>query len=133
MAPIARGDLKFVAAEPSARMLALGRRLSPPEVRWLRAWADGLPFPSGAFDVVAALELIEFTPHPNRALGEMVRVLRPGGTLLITNRVGWQASMILGHTTPRSALAPWLTAAGLTDVRVEPWQVEYDLAWATKA
>jgi SAM-dependent methyltransferase len=131
--PFARGDVKIVAAEPSRRMVAGGRRLSPPSVAWLRAWADGLPFPAGAFDVVAALELLEFTPDRRDALREMVRVLRPGGTLLVTNRIGWQAPMIFGHTTKRTSLARSLTALGLTEIRIEPWQVEYDLAWAIKA
>ena len=131
--PLARGDVKLVAAEPSRNMLARGRQLSPPGVTWLRAWGDGLPFPAGVFDVVAALELLEFTPDRRAALREMVRVLRPGGTLLVTNRIGWQAPMIFGHTTPRASLAPSLAAFGLTDIRVELWQVEYDLAWATKA
>jgi hypothetical protein len=63
----------------------------------------------------------------------MVRVLRPGGTLLVTNRIGWQATMIFGHTTPRASLMKRLAGLGLTDVRIEPWQVEYDLAWAVKA
>jgi SAM-dependent methyltransferase len=130
--PVARGDVKLVAVEPSARMLRLGRRLCPPTFPWLRAWADQLPFPSGSFDVVAALELTEFTPDPRKAVQEMVRVLRPGGLLLITNRVGWEAPWIVGRTVPRPRFVQALTPLGLTDIRVEPWQVEYDLAWAYK-
>ena len=89
--PVARGDVQLGAAAPPARLPRLGRRLCPPTFPWLRAWADRLPFPSGSFDVVAALELTEFTPNPRKAVEEMVRVLRPGGLLLITNRVGWEA------------------------------------------
>lgn len=131
--PVARGDVKLVAVEPSAQMLELGRRLSPQPYPWLRAWADRLPFPEGGFDVVVALELTEFTPSPNAALREMVRVLRPGGLLLVTNRVGWQAPWIVGRTVPRFRLVDALTPFGLTDIQVDPWQVEYDLAWAYKA
>jgi SAM-dependent methyltransferase len=130
--PVARGDVKLVAVEPSVRMVRLGRRLCPPTFPWLRAWADQLPFPSGSFDVVAALELTEFTPNPRKAVQEMVRVLRPGGLLLITNRVGWEAPWIVGRTVPRPRFVQALTPFGLTDIRVEPWQVEYDLAWAYK-
>ncbi len=131
--PVARGDVKLVAVEPSTRMVQLGRRLSPPTFPWLRAWADQLPFPSGSFDVVSALELTEFTPNPRAAWAEMVRVLRPGGLLLITNRVGREAPWILGRTVPRSRFVQTLTPFGLTDIRVDPWQVEYDLAWAYKS
>ncbi len=131
--PVARGDLKLVAAEPSAAMVALGRRLAPSGFPWVRAWSDALPFPRGMFDVVSLLEVLEFTPSPADALREVLRVLRPGGLLLVTNRVGPEAPWIFGRTVPRPRLVPYLTSFGLTDVRVSPWQVEYDLAWARKA
>lgn len=130
--PIARSDLKLAAAEPSAHMIALGRNLAPAGVTWLRAWADALPFPAGLFDVVTVLEVLEFTPRPPQALGEALRVLRPGGLLLVTNRVGPEAPWIFGRTVPRPRLVPYLTSFGLTEIRVTPWQVEYDLAWARK-
>lgn len=130
--PVARGDVKLICIEPSARMLRLGLKLAPRRVPWLRAWADALPFPAGAFDVVTALEVTEFTPDPRRSLREMVRVLRPGGLLLVTNRVGWQAPWIIGRTAPKARLEKDLSLLGLTDIRIEPWQVEYDLAWAYK-
>src|SRR3989304_5293950 len=53
LVPVARGDLKLVAAEPSSRMLALGQGLAPFGFPWLRAWADALPFPGGVVDAVA--------------------------------------------------------------------------------
>lgn len=131
--PVLLPRLRLVAAEPSARMAALGRRLAPLPYPWLRAWSDALPFPAGTFDVVTTLEVLEFTPSPQRALREILRVLRPGGLLLVTNRVGPQASWILGRTVRRTRLVPYLASFGLTDVQVTPWQVEYDLAWATKS
>ena len=131
--PVLLSRLRLVAAEPSARMVALGRRLAPLPYPWLRAWSDALPFPAGTFDVVTTLEVLEFTPSPQRALREILRVLRPGGLLLVTNRVGPQASWIFGRTVRRSRLVPYLASFGLTDVHVTPWQVEYDLAWATKS
>ena len=131
--PVARGDLKLVAAEPSPRMLALGQSLAPSAFPWLRAWADALPFPGGLFDVVAALEVLEFTPDPGASLREMIRVLRPGGLLLVSNRVGPEAPWIFGRTVPRSRLDEYLAGFGLNDIRILPWQVEYDLASASKA
>ena len=131
--PVSRGDLKLVAAEPSKGMVALGRSLAPADFPWLRAWADALPFPSGMFDVVTVLEVLEFTPAPAAALREILRVLRPGGLLLVTNRVGPEAPWILGRTVPRTGLISYLASFGLTEITVTPWQVEYDLAWARKA
>ena len=43
-----------------------------------------LPFGSGSFDLVAALDAIEHVPDDARALSELYRVCRPGGTLFAT-------------------------------------------------
>ena len=100
--------------------------------RWLQAWALQLPFEAGAFDLVASLEMLEFTPKPGQALKEMVRVLRPGGWLLVTNRIGWQAPLILGRTVSSDKFPGWLERHGLVEVEVFHWQMDYDLAWARK-
>lgn len=129
--PAFQGSL--VCLEPSRRMLVLGRRLSPSGwVHWIQAWAVPLPFESDTFDMVVSLEILEFTPRPRESLAEMVRVLRPGGWLVITNRVGWEAPLIIGKTFRRSQLPNVLESFGLVDVQVYPWQKDYDLAWARK-
>ena len=127
-------DGLLVCLEPSRRMLPLGRRRAAhPNVVWTRGWARPLPFPTDAFDFVVSLEMLEFTPQPAVGLGEMVRVLRPGGWLLITNRVSRDARWIFGRTVRRAAFPAFLQSAGLEDIDVLPWQVDYDLAWARKA
>jgi SAM-dependent methyltransferase len=54
-----------------------------------RGWAVNgdalhLPFPDGAFDRVIASEILEHVPADSAAIAELVRVLRPGGTLAVT-------------------------------------------------
>ncbi len=57
-----------------------------------------LPFPDGAFDHVIASEVLEHIEHDVEALRELVRVLRPGGTLAATvpatlpERICWRIS-----------------------------------------
>ena len=99
---------------------------------WVQAWAEPLPFGQGEFDLVASLEVLEFTPDPRATLRELVRVLRPGGWLLVTNRIGWQAPLILGRTFSPDEFPGVLKDLNLVDVEVFPWQEDYDLAWARK-
>jgi SAM-dependent methyltransferase len=131
--PLLSGGALLASVEPSRRMQAIGARLLPdPRSGWMRAWADSLPFEEDTFDIVVSLEMLEFTPAPRRALEEMVRVLRPGGWLLTTNRVGSQAPWILGRTVPRRRFPGLLEELGLDQVETVTWQVEYDLNWAHK-
>jgi len=130
--PFFRGTV--FALDPARRMIARGRRMAPGvSARWVRGWGDGLPFLSDAFDMVTSLEVLEFTPRPRAVLKEMVRVLTPGGWLLVTNRVGWQSRWILGKTVPRAAIRRRLGRLGLEEIEVAIWQLDYDLVWARKA
>lgn len=43
-----------------------------------------LPFPDGAFDRVICSEVLEHIPEDVAAMGELARVLRPGGTMAVT-------------------------------------------------
>src|SRR4030042_6140148 len=121
-----------VNLEPSQRMLGIGKRLVGPGVSWVRGWAVPLPFSSGSFDLVVSLEMLEFTPDPLQTLAEMRRVLRRGGILLITNRIGWGAPVLFGDTVKRDLFARLLVQAGFQPSDVLPWQMDYDLAWAHK-
>ncbi len=98
-------------------------------------WQDArkLPFDDGTFDAVACLEALEFTPDPRAILAELVRVLRPGGVLLVTNRIGRDAKLLPGRAFPRDEFEHELHEFPLEDVKVRPWQQDYDLAWAIKA
>ncbi len=50
--------------------------------------AQNLAFDDGAFDVVTAQYVVNTVPDPEAALDEFMRVLRPGGELIVVNRVG---------------------------------------------
>lgn len=128
-------DGTVVNTDLAARMLTAGVTTCaawPSRVTWARSAADRLPFPDNAFDCVTCLEAWEFLPDAAAAARECRRVLRPGGLFLLTNRVSWEAALIVGKTKSRPAFRQWLADLELEPVRVEPWQVDYDLAWARK-
>ena len=60
--------------------------------------ALALPFPAGTFGFVVSSECIEHTPDPRLAVREMVRVLRPGGVLVLsTPNRRWRWSLTLAE------------------------------------
>lgn len=51
--------------------------------RFIVGSGDALPYRSDTFDLVAAMGFIEYFNEPDGPMGEMRRVLKPGGTLVI--------------------------------------------------
>jgi phosphatidylethanolamine/phosphatidyl-N-methylethanolamine N-methyltransferase len=63
--------------------------------------AENLDFPTASFDVVVAQYVVTAVPNPERALDEFVRVVRPGGEIIITTRIGAEAGL-------RGTIEKWL-------------------------
>lgn len=56
--------------------------------------AESLPFPDAAFDVVVSQFGHMFAPRPDVAIGEMLRVLKPGGTVAFAT---WPPELMVGR------------------------------------
>lgn len=96
--------------------------------------AENLPFPDDTFDLVTCLEALEFMSRPYAAIEEMIRVTRPGGWLLLTNRRGTDARLMPGKTwSHERAYQIYTEKFGLLEVEILPWQDLYDLVWARKS
>jgi phosphatidylethanolamine/phosphatidyl-N-methylethanolamine N-methyltransferase len=63
--------------------------------------AEHLTFPDASFDVVVAQYVVTAIPHPEKALDEFVRVVRPGGEIILTSRIG-------AETGFRGTMEKWL-------------------------
>lgn len=50
--------------------------------------ATDIPVPDASFDVVLCTEVLEHCPEPIRVINEIARILRPGGTLILTAPLG---------------------------------------------
>jgi len=66
----------------AARRKAAAQRLS---VHFEEGDAEQLPFPPGSFDLVISRHVLWTLPHPEAAIDEWIRVLRPGGRLAIVD------------------------------------------------
>lgn len=84
-AEVRLAELRLAGVDLSPAMLAVARRRLPERVALEVAFADALPFPDASFDTVVSLSAFHFFRDPRAALAEMRRVLRPGGTLVVTD------------------------------------------------
>jgi ubiquinone/menaquinone biosynthesis C-methylase UbiE len=76
---------RVVALEDADGSPETARRLEPSSAVEWRAWEGGtLPFEDGAFDVVACQHSLPRLADPLAVVGEMRRVLAPGGRLGVT-------------------------------------------------
>ncbi len=80
-AEIIAADFASTAVE-KGRAFALQNEISG--VTWEVTDIQAIPHPEASFDMVISCETIEHVSDPRRALGELARVLKPGGRLLLT-------------------------------------------------
>jgi ubiquinone/menaquinone biosynthesis C-methylase UbiE len=99
---------RVVAVDQSPALVETARRLAAAEglggrVDFTVGDAHRLELPEETFDVVIAHTLLSHVADPLRALGEMVRVTRPGGTVAVFD--GDYASWTWSHPDPALAAA----------------------------
>jgi len=87
--------------------------------------AKNLAFPDASFDAVVAQYVITAVPDPEGTLDEFVRVLKPGGELILVNHIGAEKGL---RKLSELAFAPLARRLG--------WRPEFPWArlvnWAAK-
>lgn len=92
LARLATGPAGFLAGiDPSEVMVGVARRrlrraIASGRVEVALGRSDALPFPDGRFDAALAVHVLYFWPDAVVELREILRVLRPGGRLLLGYR-----------------------------------------------
>jgi ubiquinone/menaquinone biosynthesis C-methylase UbiE len=83
----ARGH-RVTGVDFAPAMLALARRKAAERhavIRFEEGDAEQLPFAAASFDLVISRHLLWTLPHPEAAIDEWIRVLRPGGRLVVVD------------------------------------------------
>ena len=94
--PAAATGARVTASDLTPELLVAGRERAEAEgleLEWVEADAERLPFEDGSFDVVISAIGVMFAPHHQAAADELVRVLRPGGTLGV---LSWTPEGMIG-------------------------------------
>lgn len=81
---LAGQGLRVAGLDESRAMLAVAQTKSGElPVEWVMARAETMPFADDSFDLVVGVASLEFVADPGLVLHEAVRVLRPGGRLVL--------------------------------------------------
>ena len=100
--------------DPAAPYVAFARARHPADlVRFEVGDARQLQFANGSFDRTLSLLVLNFIPDPAKALDEMIRVTRPGGTVAAAVwDYGQGMEMLRVFWDEAIALSPAMDAAG---------------------
>jgi SAM-dependent methyltransferase len=70
-------------------------RIAKVDIEFREADAEDLPFREDEFDIVVSQFAHMFAPRPDVAIAQMLRVLRPGGTIAFST---WPPELLVGRT-----------------------------------
>ena len=71
-----------VGVDISSKMLAC----IPNGIQKFEGSLENIPCPDNSFDVVFSVEAIEHSPNPEASIREMIRIARPGGSIMIIDK-----------------------------------------------
>lgn len=113
---------EVVAVDLTEAMLAQGRKLASQRglanITFKRGDVERLPYTDASFDIVTSRYSAHHYPHPQQALAEFARVLRPGGLLLLADVVSPE---LPAHDTFLNTIELLRDPSHVRDHTVEQW------------
>jgi arsenite methyltransferase len=127
LARVAGPDGLALGVDISEPMLARAvRAQAGPQVGFLRADAQRLPFRDETFDAVVSIAMLQLIPNPSAALAEIARVLRPGARMAVMVPTAGRASALMrllpdggAHFFTDDEIGDTLEDLGLVGVRAK--------------
>ncbi len=112
-----RAGASVTASDLTPLMVERGQARTGPQVMWVEADAEALPFEDGAFDCALSCFGAMFAPRPDIAAAELARVVRPSGRVGLTawtpgGYTGQLMATIASFMPPRPAGVPGPTEWG---------------------
>lgn len=95
--PAARAGARVTGLDLAANSIAQARARALAEgldVQFDEGDAEALPYPDASFDLVVSLIGAMFAPQPDLVAAELLRVVRPGGRIVLAN---WTAQGFVGQ------------------------------------
>jgi SAM-dependent methyltransferase len=95
--PAAAAGAAVIASDLTPELFDAGRAYAAREgveLEWVEADAEALPFDDNSFDVVMSCVGAMFAPHHQATADELLRVVRPGGTIGMIN---WTPAGFIGN------------------------------------
>src|SRR5437016_11775907 len=93
----ARAGARVTGLDLTPELLERARenaQIAEVDIQWHEGDAEQMPFEDAAFDVVVSQYGHMFAPRPDVALNEMLRVLKPGGTIAFST---WPPELFVGR------------------------------------
>ncbi|PYR93100.1 MAG: ArsR family transcriptional regulator [Acidobacteria bacterium] len=119
---------KVIAVDRSEAVLArakeLARRRRRTNIQWKRGELEKLPLRDASVDVALLSQALHHAEHPSKALAEAVRIVRPGGRVLLLDLRRHDEQWVRERLGDRwlgfedAELERLLEASGLKDVKV---------------
>lgn len=102
-----------IGVDPDPAMLAAARaraKQAGVEAAFSEGRIESLPFAGASFDVVVAITVLCFVADAAAALRELVRVLRPGGRLVLGELGRWSLWALIRSVRGRLGASTWAAA-----------------------
>ena len=117
----ARDGFQVTGIDPSAKSVASARKHAAEnrlDIRYEVGQGEAMQFPDGSFDLVACCDVLEHVDDLEKVIGEVSRLLKPGGSVFLRHR----QSDLAEQNSPDQDLAGLVVHQVLHELTSHVWE-----------